>query len=170
MRCAMCEKEATVHLSQIDDDQKIKKVDLCEECARAEGVNDDNFSLANLLVSLGKTPEEPGANEAHVACARCGYTQTKFKKTGRVGCPTCYEHIVPDLERMLSGMHRDVIHQGKCPHAVERQILQERRLMQLKRELGQCVEEERYEDAARLRDEIKAAEALSSSEGPSVSR
>ena len=166
----MCENEATVHLSQIDDEGKIKKIDLCEECARAEGVNDENFSLANLLVSLGNATEEASTKDNQVSCATCGYSQTKFKKTGRVGCPSCYDYIVPDLERMLSGMHRDTIHQGKCPQAVERQILRDRRLMQLKRELGQCVEEERYEEAARLRDEIKAAEALESSESASLNR
>ena len=40
MQCCVCkEKPATVHLTQIVGD-KMQKLDLCEECAKAKGVND----------------------------------------------------------------------------------------------------------------------------------
>src|SRR6266403_164975 len=63
--CCICkEKEATVHLTQIQGD-KVQKVDLCEECAKTKGVNDPTgFSLAGLLKPMhkgtrhvGKVPE-----------------------------------------------------------------------------------------------------------------
>ena len=54
MLCCVCkEKTATVHLTQIAG-EKIQKVDLCEECAKTKGVNDQTgFSLADLLLGLG---------------------------------------------------------------------------------------------------------------------
>ena len=47
MLCCICkEKEAKVHLTQIVND-KMQKVDLCEQCAKEKGVNDPaGFSLA----------------------------------------------------------------------------------------------------------------------------
>jgi len=57
MKCNLCGKqEATVHLTQLLRDQALQKVDLCEDCAKTQGVNDPTgFSLADLLSRLGKT-------------------------------------------------------------------------------------------------------------------
>lgn len=154
----MCDKEAKVHLSQVDDEGKVKKIDLCEDCAKSEGVNNNNFSLANLLVSLGHESESSDSGATQIECPHCGYTQARFKKSGRVGCPQCYDAIVPEFERMLAGMHRDTVHHGKCPKAERTRLAQERKISQLKKELAACIQDERYEDAAKLRDEIKVEE------------
>src|SRR5207245_9738395 len=62
MLCCICkEKEATVHLTQIAG-HKMRKVDLCEECARTKGVNDPTgFSLADLLLGLGPSQGTSGS-------------------------------------------------------------------------------------------------------------
>ena len=50
IKCSLCGKPATVHLTQIINN-KIHKVDLCEDCAKAKGVTDPaGFSLAVLLI------------------------------------------------------------------------------------------------------------------------
>ena len=70
MLCCVCkEKTATVHLTQIAG-EKIQKVDLCEECAKTKGVNDQTgFSLADLLLGLGASQElEQAAGGAEVKC------------------------------------------------------------------------------------------------------
>ena len=53
MLCCICkEKEAKVHLTQTVNN-KMRKVDLCEQCAKDKGVNDPaGFSLANLLLDI----------------------------------------------------------------------------------------------------------------------
>ena len=53
MLCCVCkEKTATVHLTQIAG-EKMQKVDLCEDCAKTKGVNDQTgFSLADLLLGF----------------------------------------------------------------------------------------------------------------------
>ena len=58
MICSVCQKnEAKVHVTQIVDD-KMQKVDLCEECSKAKGVTDPKgFSLADLLLGLGASQE-----------------------------------------------------------------------------------------------------------------
>jgi protein arginine kinase activator len=56
MKCEKCRKnEARVHLTQVVEENVLRKVDLCETCAQTHGVNDPTgFSLAELLKGLGK--------------------------------------------------------------------------------------------------------------------
>ena len=153
LKCDLCSKPATVHLTQIVN-SKIHKVDLCEACAQAKGVTDPGgFSLTDLLLKASLNPEQKG----DIRCESCGFTQQDFKKTGRFGCPTCYEHFSGLLEPMLDTMHKGVVHTGKVPQrALERKSLYER-LTQLETELDQAIKAERYEDAARYRDELHQA-------------
>ena len=150
LKCDLCSKPATVHLTQIVN-SKIHKVDLCEACAQAKGVTDPGgFSLADLLLKASLNPEPSG----DVRCESCGFTQQDFKKTGRFGCPSCYQHFSTMLEPMLDTMHKGITHTGKIPQrALERKSLYER-LTQLETELDQAIKAERYEDAARYRDEL----------------
>lgn len=150
LKCDVCSKPATVHLTQIVN-SKIHKVDLCEACAQAKGVTDPSgFSLADLLLKASLNPEPTG----DIRCESCGFTQQDFKKTGRFGCPSCYNHFNVLLEPMLDTMHKGVAHTGKVPQrALARKSLYER-LTQLETELDQAIKAERYEDAARYRDEL----------------
>ena len=151
LKCDLCTKPATVHLTQIVNN-KIHKVDLCEACAQAKGVTDPNgFSLADLLLKASLNPDPAPGN---LRCEACGFTQQDFKKTGRFGCPLCYQAFTEVLAPMLDGMHKGSTHTGKVPQrAMERRSLYER-LTQLETELDQAIKSERYEDAARFRDEI----------------
>jgi len=153
LKCDLCGKPATVHLTQIVNNQ-IHKLDLCEECAAAKGVTDPTgFSLADLLVkTAGAAPE---GTATQLVCEHCGFTQADFKKHGRLGCPACYERFRPILEPVLSNMHKGMTHLGKVPaRSIERKTFQER-IDLLEKRLQEAVTAERYEDAARLRDEIK---------------
>ena len=152
LKCDLCSKPATVHLTQIVNN-KIHKVDLCEGCAQAKGVTDPSgFSLADLLLKASLNPEPADSHE--IRCEQCGFTQNDFKKLGRFGCPACYVSFQSVVQPMLAGMHKGIRHCGKVPHrALERKTLHDR-LASLESELDQAVKSERYEDAARFRDEI----------------
>lgn len=155
LKCDLCGKPATVHLTQIVNNQ-IHKLDLCEECAAAKGVTDPTgFSLADLLIkSAGAAAESSGSQ---LVCEHCGFTQADFKKLGRLGCPACYDRFKPILDPVLANMHKGVTHLGKVPaRSIERKTLQER-IGRLEQQLQDAVKAERYEDAARLRDEIANA-------------
>jgi protein arginine kinase activator len=152
LKCDLCSKPATVHLTQIVNN-KVHKVDLCEDCAQAKGVTDPSgFSLADLLLkaSVGGEPAAPSG----LACEQCGYTQSDFKKHGRFGCPQCYETFKGLVEPMLESMHKGTRHIGKVPQrALARQSLHDR-LTRLETDLNEAIKAERYEEAARFRDEI----------------
>ena len=165
MICCVCkEKEATVHLTQIAA-EKMQKVDLCEECAKQKGVNDPaGFSLADLLLGLGATPEaEPVVGGADAKCSACGFTQADFKKAGRLGCAECYKTFAEGLDQLLKSMHKGTRHRGKVPAALrESQDLADK-LKSLQKKLDKAVSDEDFEQAASCRDEIKVTkEKLSS--------
>lgn len=151
LKCDLCDNAATVHLTQIVNN-KVHKVDLCESCAQAKGVTDPSgFSLSDLLMKASLNPEPL---DSSMRCEQCGYTHQEFKKHGRFGCPHCYATFSREIESMLNSMHKGTTHTGKVPQrAMARKTLHDR-LNQLEGELTDAIKTERYEDAARCRDEI----------------
>jgi protein arginine kinase activator len=161
MLCCICkEREATVHYTKIDGD-KVQKVDLCEDCSKTKGVNDPvGFELADLLLGLGASKEiEQSAGGVEIKCARCGFTQADFKKAGRLGCPECYKTFAEGLEGLLKTMHKGTRHVGKVPDALRQSRELSDRLKTLQKKLTKAVQDENFEQAAALRDEIKQMSA-----------
>ncbi len=155
LKCSNCNKEATVHLTQIVNN-KIHKVDLCEECAQKKGVTDPHgFSLADLLA---KTTFSPAPNEAQLVCPRCGMETADFRRTGRLGCAACFDTFASIIRPVLEDMHVGTTHKGKIPElALSRQVNQAQ-LESLRAALARAVAQEAYEDAAKYRDQIKLIE------------
>ncbi len=159
MLCMLCKQNpAKVHLTQIVDD-KVQKVDLCEDCAKEKGVNSDaSFSLADLILGLGASQEiVPASGGAEVRCPGCGFTQADFKKAGRLGCSQCYNTFAEGLESLLKSMHKGTRHIGKVPAVLRQGRDLTERLKQLQKKLDRAVASEDFEQAASLRDEMKMA-------------
>lgn len=155
--CCICkEKEATVHLTQIAQD-KMQKVDLCEECAKHKGVNDPaGFSLADLLLGLGASQElEQASGGPDLKCPKCGFTQADFKKAGRLGCADCYATFAEGLEGLLKTMHKGTRHVGKVPQTLQQTKDMSERVKTLQKKLAKAVDDENFEQAALLRDELR---------------
>jgi protein arginine kinase activator len=161
MQCCVCkEKPATVHLTQIVGD-KMQKLDLCEECAKAKGINDPtSFAMADLMLGLGASQElDQSAAGAELKCPRCGFSQADFKKSGRLGCPDCYKTFAEGLAGLLKTMHKGTRHTGKVPEALRATRENSDRMKSLQKKLAKAIDSEDYETAAGLRDEIKSLSA-----------
>lgn len=159
MLCAICkQREARIYLTQIVGDQ-IQKVDLCEQCARAKGLMDSNgYALAELLMGMTEPepqPEPPRKKPAEPKCAQCGMGLSEFKKLGRFGCPACYDAFKDALTPVLRGMHRGLRHVGKVPKTYRPTQSIPDRVRELQKQLKKAVEEENFEQAAVIRDQIK---------------
>jgi len=159
MLCSICkEKTATVHLTQIVGD-KMQKLDLCEDCAKAKGINDPtSFGLADLdlVLGLGASQQiEQAAGGVELKCPRCGFTQADFKKSGRLGCPECYQTFAEGLGGLLKTMHKGTRHVGKAPEALRQSRDLSDRMKTLQNKLAKAIKDENFEQAAILRDEIK---------------
>lgn len=159
MLCTICkEKPATVHLTQIVGD-KMQKLDLCEDCAKTKGINDQmSYGLADLdmVLGLGASQQlEQAAGGVELKCPRCGFTQADFKKSGRLGCPECYVTFAEGLAGLLKSMHKGTRHTGKAPEALRATRENADRLKSLQTKLSKAIKDENYEQAALLRDELK---------------
>ncbi len=158
MLCDICKKnDATVHLTQIVDG-KMLKVDLCESCSKTKGVQElGGFSLADLVMGLGAA-EEIKTESGGVRCNACGFTQADFKKTGRLGCSGCWDTFGAGLTSLLKAMHKGDHHVGKVPNKAAHTIVIGEKIQELTERLERAVREEKYEDAANLRDQIRDLE------------
>jgi protein arginine kinase activator len=156
MVCCICkEKDAKVHLTQIIGD-KVQKVDLCDDCAKKKGVDDNTgASLADLLLGLGASQEMAQASGPEIKCPHCGFTQADFKKAGRLGCSECYVTFAEGLEGLLKTMHKGTKHIGKVPQSLQQTRDLSDRLKNLQKKLDKAVADEDFEQAAQVRDEIK---------------
>lgn len=164
MQCNLCNNEATVHLSQIVEGE-VHKIDLCENCAKQKGVDDPvGYSLTDFLLGLGseqqsqqgtqETKKSSSSSHTEVRCPHCGFSQSDFKKSGRLGCPECYEAFGEILESGLKSMHKGSRHVGKVPEAYRQSRDLNEKLKSLKERLDNAVAQEHFEEAAQLRDEI----------------
>src|SRR5436190_22129163 len=158
MLCDICKQNvATVHLTQMVEG-KTKKVDLCEGCSKAKGVDDPTgFSLADLLLGLGAAQEmEQASAGGELKCPHCGFTQADFKKTGRLGCAECYTTFAEGLENLLRTMHKGTKHVGKTPQVLRQSQDLADKLKTLQKKLEKAISEEDFEAAVNLRDDITA--------------
>ena len=159
MLCDVCKcNDATVFLTQILEG-KMHKVNLCEACSKEKGVQDPtSFALADLLLGIGAAEEiEKGAPTQK--CPVCGFSQADFKKTGRLGCSGCYLAFADGLNSLLKAMHKGTSHVGKLPVRAQKTLALSDRMKTLTENLRKAVQEENYETAAALRDEIRQLES-----------
>ena len=165
MKCERCKKnDATIHLSEIVKDVK-SEVHLCEYCAREVGLNTRgagfSFSLPEMLTFLN-VDDLVDYSDGQV-CSTCGCSFTEYKREGKLGCPDCYVYLENRVEGIISEYYGEKKYSGKVPFNRNfnfesiNNILPEKSgytLAELKAELDQAVNEERYEEAAILRDQI----------------
>ncbi|MGC3988457.1 MAG: UvrB/UvrC motif-containing protein [Chthoniobacteraceae bacterium] len=139
-------------------DGKMQKVNLCDACSKEKGVTDPTgFALADLLLGLGAAQEiERGGGTQK--CPACGLSQADFKKSGRFGCPRCYDTFADGLAEMLKPMHRGMEHVGKVPARLWKSMQRTQEIRALQDQLDLAVAEENYESAAEIRDKLRQLE------------
>ena len=154
MLCDCCqEREATIHLTQVINDQS-RELHLCEECAEQGGLNLQGvMSLPEVLFGMGQPAATPEGREK--SCPHCHFRRNDFKKTGRLGCPRCYETFAEEMAPMLAAMHKGTTHVGKVPGRPAGRRPSPAELAALQQQLAEAIRAERYEEAARLRDLLR---------------
>ena len=156
MKCEVCKlNKATVHYTEIVQN-KIIKINLCEVCAKKKGVGENlNFSMSDLIGGLSNSID-PESEQENVECNYCGLTFAQFKEVGRFGCDGCYESFEDILKPMFEAIHRSRKHVGKTPQALSEEKSLEIQLEELQFLLQDSIAREEFEDACRIRDQIKA--------------
>ena len=168
MLCDRCNKrEATIHITKYVDGQK-SEINLCEQCAKETDHigGSDVFSLKNLISGI-LNPETTDLREPKnekLRCNNCGLTYEEFRNEGKVGCSECYNTFEDKLRPLLKRIHGSEQHIGKIPQDKDKYLRVRRDIKELKAEMEKVIEEENFERAAELRDEIYALEQKIGSE------
>ena len=164
MICDECGvNDATIKLMTISGGEKRER-HLCTECmakAKKQFGALDLSSLAGLIGGLLQAVKqqddgEPPEAELDLVCADCGQTYEEFRETGFLGCHACYEAFRAPLETTLKRIHGQTQHNGRVPGGSSSNLSIRLEMERLKQRLGRAIAEEAYEEAARLRDQIRA--------------
>lgn len=180
MLCQNCgENEANVKYTQIINGVK-KEMALCEKCSKELGVSTIDFNIPiNLSSFLGEFLNEDESeilpdfiNKNQLICDKCGMKYEEFVDEGKFGCENCYKTFSKKIDPILKNMHGGNRHIGRKGKVLaessetnnkqtvikEANKTEENKTEKLKQDLRIAIKEERYEDAAKIRDEIKNIE------------
>ncbi len=161
MLCDECkERDAVVHLTQIVE-SKVTQLRLCEQCAAERGVettvHTPKHPLGDFLKAVQQQAMIPAAEGTR--CAACGMSLKDFRATGRLGCARCYGAFEGSLRELLRRVHGSAQHAGRGyegPQPAPWQRANSAR--ELRDRLKRAIEQEAFEEAALLRDQLKGYE------------
>jgi len=169
MTCQQCgQNPATVYFRETVNGQTAE-IYLCVACAQKRGLSGGFEILQNPLMGLdigsfwGSLFADPEvlSQKQEALCPDCGTTYSEIAETGKAGCPACYiafyDRLLPSIQRI----HGKTQHVGKVPGTAEITGRPASELDQLKRQLEQAIDNQEYEECARLRDRIKEFEGTS---------
>ena len=170
MLCQNCGKrDATTHIKRVVNGETSEH-HLCAECASSLGYGDVfggfGMSLGDLLGGFLSESTGTGGQlaAAPLRCEQCGSTWRDIAREGKVGCANCYrvfyDRLVPSLQRI----HGKIRHTGKASvgaqtpppaAAQDPQAVREAQIAELQKQMDEAVAAQDFEQAAKLRDEIK---------------
>lgn len=161
MLCTNCEnKEAVFHYKQIINGVRSEQ-HLCADCAKALGyVNqtESAFDFSDMLNNFISIPSFLKPSAAVHSCKNCGTTFEEFKESGLLGCEKCYDEFKNIIESTLSRIQPSTLHKGKLFGENGKKIQMKNELNELKEQLKRAIIDEKYEEAAVIRDKIKVLE------------
>lgn len=165
MKCQHCNNnEANTHIKRVINGKK-EEMYLCSKCANELGVMNDfdfePFSFDGLFSNLlGAGTRAFNSLVGIDSCPSCGSTVVDIINTGRVGCSDCYDRFEDKLMPSIEKIHGKTKHIGKnVTYTIATNSADEtpkNSVEALKQELKKAVQEQRFEDAAVLRDKIKS--------------
>jgi protein arginine kinase activator len=160
MVCDSCgEQDAVVNLIRPAKDG-VKQVHLCAKCASEQGVETTVSAPVTPITSLLQSVQQQlaGGQSEQTRCTFCQASYKDFRASGRLGCARCYSAFEPQLRDLLQRVHGATRHTGRqyaspAPDALQRAST----VLELREQLRRAIELEQFEQAARLRDQLKGA-------------
>jgi protein arginine kinase activator len=188
MLCQRCQqRQATVFFSQTIGNQTTQD-HLCEVCAQEQTQGHGGMSpfalnpfaaLSEFLNNFmdwneGAITEVNSGRAGSVAvdpqlqCPYCGYQLSTFRQNGRLGCTKCYESFKGALQPLISSIHGNVQHVDESVDVKKPEnqasasagAFSSPEIKSLREKLKQLIVNEKFEEAALLRDQIKNLEKV----------
>ena len=170
MLCQRCHKNlATSRYAEVVDGE-VTEQHLCAECLSSRQEDSGTgFGLTAHRPVLRKVESERATREAvrkQRACPHCSTTLRHVLEQGEVGCSKCYDTFGGEIESILEGLHHALKHKGKSPRVDDARVRLREELEAKRTLLRSVLKAEKYEEAARLRDEIRSLETGLSTPSP----
>lgn len=184
MLCQNCgNNEANIRYTQIINGVK-KEIALCSNCAKEIGMDkidipdfpiSFNSFLGDFFNDYAENTLLPSLKSTSVRCKKCGTTYEDFINEGLFGCSECYDTFSNPIDSLLKNLHGTARHIGRGVNTVEKEKSnnnsekaeklksdsnknEKSEKEYLKKQLEKAISEERYEDAAIIRDKMKGGE------------
>lgn len=156
MLCEKCGKNhATTHIKTVVNGI-VREYNLCGECAAKSGYATN--SITGMLASMLGDMSFPTVTKQK-RCDVCGATFSDIAKSGKMGCNECYNTFREEILPYIKRVHGATNHAGKIPNRAPLIVKpKEKTVSDLRQELSRLVAEEKYEQAAVIRDKIKEME------------
>lgn len=144
MLCDKCKKYVATFHEKVTINGEGYETHLCSKCANLTSLSP--FDVFNV----------PYFNDEYLLeetkkCPNCKSTFFDFLKNGKLGCKQCYDTFEIEIRDMLENMESPIdfdlnefLDSDKNPE-----------LVKLEEEFNKAIEEERYEDAGKLKEKIK---------------
>ena len=156
-KCQRCSSPATVHITEVLAEGKFEEHHVCEQCYPKYLHDSGNQSPGKALsTDTGGELEESLFGQQE--CPDCGIKFVDFRNSHRLGCARDYQVFQNELTPLLENIHGETRHVGKTPRHYPKTKKAEAELVQLRQRLKRSIDREDYEEAARIRDQIKTVE------------
>ncbi|WBW49474.1 UvrB/UvrC motif-containing protein [Peptoniphilus equinus] len=162
MLCDNChDNEAIISYTKMTGDH-VEAIHLCGRCAEEKMKAEFPFAggsaqvesfLRELFKLSGKS-----AGDFDKTCTHCGATFSDLEHNA-LGCEHCYDTFEKELTSMLESEKYSSHHMGKVPASAGEDLVRQRDIRELERQLREAVATEAYEEAAVIRDQLKAKKA-----------
>ncbi len=151
MLCEECGKnQAEVMMTTVINGQSATR-HLCRQCLKKYQAGDLQAVLAAVLSSMAAI-----SHASDAVCPRCGQKYAEFQKTGMLGCAECYQAFRKELTPLITRVQGRTQHAGRRPPVSEEEQARQTLMEDLRARMEAAVAEENFEEAARLRDELRA--------------
>jgi len=142
---------------------QVTEMHLCQECAAQPDspLSFEQFlhGLLDMFSGMQQEDVSQQAPESNYRCGACGLSFEDFKRSGKLGCAECYQTFRREMDPILKNIQGGNRHEGKYPQKAGAGMFNRRKIDKLRMELTKAIEEEEYENAASLRDQIRELEA-----------
>jgi len=108
-----------------------------------------------MLRFLGSSAAEAAGPDPAVSCSHCGTSWADFQDTGKLGCARCYNAFRLRLQPLLAAFHRHATHMGRAPGSRSGGSMRLVEVSRLRVALEKAIAGEKFEEAARLRDQLR---------------
>ena len=162
MNCKLCHREEPTRLFRCLIGNSTHDLFLCNDClAKVAGTSEPLALIGEELISeenFLSLNEEDVRNLMGMRCSNCGTALEEVGSSGKFGCENCYElfsDLIATADMKIEEKEKKF--KEKVENNFEKTV-ECGKLEVMKRQMERAIKMEKYEDAAKIRDEIQKME------------